>query len=53
MIVKTKPTILSVAITPTQLKALKELSLRNNQSVSSLVRQSINLILGVYREKTG
>ena len=45
---ETKPTILSVAITPNQLEALKELSQRTGQSVSSLARQAINLVLGVY-----
>jgi len=45
---ETKTVILSVAITANQLAALKELSQRTGQSVSNLVRQAINLVMGVY-----
>lgn len=43
-----KAEILSVAVSKTQREALKALSLKTGQSVSNLVRQGINLVMGVY-----
>lgn len=43
-----KTVILSVAVSEKQVEVLKALSRQSGQSVSSLVRQGINLIMGVY-----
>jgi len=44
-----KTIILSVAVSKEQNEALRVLSKLHGQTVSNLVRQGINLILGVYR----